>query len=351
MVLQKRNFRSFLIVFSGIVSILALQAVWLNDAYRLTSQQLMVSLQDAFEQAYEKEQAYRVPIIDIVNPGDVTIKSCGAEEVHVIRKCPDPDTIVYNNLSGHSIENFINHVFTDLREHITPMNINCLSDLFAGLLHDKDIPLYFVIERFNIASGKVMESSLLPDKKQPEADAETTIVLNISEKESIRAVLQLTPGIVFGRMYGCLAGAICLTVVAIFCLCFLYRYKAEKQNPDFAGGSEVLSNPVHDNNNNANQTFAIGQYSFDPDKNELQGYGESVQLNKKENAILYALCMQCGNVVERSILLEKNWGNNGIIYSRSLDTYVTTLRKYFKKDPSIQIVTIKGVGYKLVLTK
>ena len=101
-------------------------------------------------------------------------------------------------------------------------------------------------------------------------------------------------------------------------------------------------------NNHPNPVFHIGQYVFDPAKNELQGSGEVVQLNKKENAILHALCMQCGNVIERSQLLEENWGDNGIIYSRSLDTYITTLRKYLKKDPSIQIVTIKGVGYKLV---
>ena len=63
---------------------------------------------------------------------------------------------------------------------------------------------------------------------------------------------------------------------------------------------------------------------------------------------MYALCLNEGNVVERNALLEENWGSNGIIYSRSLDTYLTSLRKYLKKDPEIQIVTVKGVGYKLM---
>jgi DNA-binding response OmpR family regulator len=103
-------------------------------------------------------------------------------------------------------------------------------------------------------------------------------------------------------------------------------------------------NTVHFQNN----TFQIGQYRFNPGKNELTGFGESIQLNKKENSILYALCVKQGNVVERNALLEENWGSLGMIYSRSLDTYLTTLRKYLKKDTSIQIVTVKGVGYKLV---
>jgi len=97
-----------------------------------------------------------------------------------------------------------------------------------------------------------------------------------------------------------------------------------------------------------NVAFRIGQYHFDPNKNELTGFGECIQLNKKENSILQALCAKQGNVVERNLLLDENWGSLGLVYSRSLDTYLATLRKYLRKDSSVQIVTIKGVGYKLV---
>jgi DNA-binding response OmpR family regulator len=97
-----------------------------------------------------------------------------------------------------------------------------------------------------------------------------------------------------------------------------------------------------------NSPFFIGQYRFDPDKNELAGFGETILLNRKENCILRSLCIKQGNVVERSQLLDENWGSLGAVYSRSLDTYLTTLRKYLRKDPSIQIITVKGVGYKLV---
>ena len=353
----KKNYRLQLIVSAGIAFVLILQTVWLHYAYTQTRQQLMIDIEEAFEQAYHKEQTYRISVVDIVNPGAVTIESCGMEEIQIIRKCPEPDTILYNNPSGLSIESFLSRVFVDLREHITPMNINCLADLFAGMLHEKDIPAYFVIERFDVLTGKILDTSLLPDKKQPEMNPETTLLLEISEKEFLRAVMQITPGVVLGQMTGALIPTISLIVLIVSCFAFVYRIKRTVMNSANMEDYHVREPEMHigaipEANFSANVGFDsiynIGQYTFDPAKNDLHGYGESVQLNKKENAILYALCAQCGNVVERSILLSENWGNNGVIYSRSLDTYIAALRKYFRKDPSIQIVTIKGVGYKIV---
>jgi DNA-binding response OmpR family regulator len=85
------------------------------------------------------------------------------------------------------------------------------------------------------------------------------------------------------------------------------------------------------------------------DKNELHGFGMQLHLNRKENGILEDLCVERGKVVERSYLLEKHWDSDGFIYSRSLDTYITSLRKYLKNDPSVQIISIKSVGYKLLV--
>jgi DNA-binding response OmpR family regulator len=87
------------------------------------------------------------------------------------------------------------------------------------------------------------------------------------------------------------------------------------------------------------------------DKSELHGFGEQIHLNKKENGVLNDLCTDLGKVVERSYLLEKHWDSTNGMYSRSLDTYITTLRKYLKNDPSVQIISIKIVGYKLVMNK
>lgn len=103
------------------------------------------------------------------------------------------------------------------------------------------------------------------------------------------------------------------------------------------------------NNNAAAGIFRLGQYTFDADKNELYGFGERMHLNKKESAVLKELCLRLENIVERKYLLDKYWDDSAFIYSRSLDTYIAKLRRLLQKDASLQIVTIKGVGYKLMV--
>jgi DNA-binding winged helix-turn-helix (wHTH) protein len=352
MIKFRKHFCLSFFVLAGMTALPVMQSLVLHHVYRLTCRQLLMDIQEAFSQAYQKEQTYRIPVVDIINPGPVTIESCGTEEVQIIRKCPEPDTIVYNNPSGYSIETFITRVFVDLREHIEPMNIHCLADLFAGMLHDRNIPVNFVIEKFDMSSGKVLDSSLLPDKKQPEMNPATTIIMDISEHEALRAILQITPGVVLGNMTEVLICSVFLIIIEMIFLCFILYCKNPKTRAIDEGNETAQSEPVNGGNmDRMSQTFAVGQYLFIPAKNELQGFGKSILLNKKENAILYSLCTQCGNVVARSALLEENWGDSGFIYTRSLDTYITTLRKYFKKDAAVQIVTIKGVGYRLVCQK
>jgi DNA-binding response OmpR family regulator len=339
---HKKLFRPFLLALASIISLLVLQFVWVYKSYILEHQQIMNNINDAFRIAYQKEQTYRIPVVDIVNPGEISIQSCGTEEIIIVRKCPENDTIVYNNISGHSIESFINQVFLDLREQIVPLNIHCLADLFAGMLHDMEMPVAFVIERFDKTTGEVLETSLLPEKKQPEIIHKNVIFSELSGKETIRAVLQLTHKHVFMRMRGILVQSLCLTIIMLLGIIYLYRRPYALHN-----GEKTLQTDrqtVH----LQNATFNIGKYHFDPNKNELSGFGENIQLNKKENSILHTLCAKQGNVVERNLLLDENWGSLGMVYSRSLDTYLAILRKYLKKDPSVQIVTIKGVGYKLV---
>ena len=336
-----RHIRLLLFAIIGGISLLVLQLVWVHHAYLSKYQQITNNIKDAFDRAYQKEQTYRIPVVDIVNPGAITIQSCGAEEIIIVRKCPEADTIIYNNISGHSIESFISHVFWDLREQIVPLNIDCLADLFAGMLYDKGIPVSFVIERFKLDTGEVLETSWFSGKKQPATLHENVIISEISDKEALRAVLQVTPKTVLASMTGILIGTFCLSAIIVLCIVCLYRHQRSGQYKDIA---QPVEPPVQFQNS----AFHIGQFRFDPNKNELTGFGTSIQLNKKENAILYALCAKQGNVVERNTLLDENWGSLGLVYSRSLDTYLTTLRKYLKKDPSVQIVTVKGVGYKLV---
>ncbi|MDR2065131.1 MAG: winged helix-turn-helix domain-containing protein [Prevotellaceae bacterium] len=315
---------------------LTLELFWLHNAYRKEYKQFLTDVDNSFDSAARKEQTYRIPISDIINPGDVTIQSCGKEEIRIIRQCPSSDTITFNNISGQSLETFIHRAFYELRQNITPLNIYCLSDLFAGELQEKNILASFSIDHFDTASGKILETTA--DVRNPIRPVKYAVTTNISAHTSLRANLQFANAAVFKRMTGDIVlstGLVLIGLMSLFPILNFFRQKERK--------TAEINAPV------ANEKiFKIGCYCFNPEKNELSYSDKVIYLNKKENAILRTLCEKNGNVVERNFLLNEHWGNTGIIYSRSLDTYITKLRKYLKEDSSIQIITIKSQGYKLL---
>lgn len=96
-------------------------------------------------------------------------------------------------------------------------------------------------------------------------------------------------------------------------------------------------------------TMQIGQFTFEPSSLSLELNGETSTLTKKEAALLKELAKNKDKVVERSQLLKKVWGKDGYFVGRSMDVYMTKVRKYLKADAAIEIVNIHGVGFKLVV--
>jgi hypothetical protein len=335
------GFSSALPLLAGVCALLALQSLWLYHSYQLARRQFLAEVNEAFDEACRKEQSYRLPAGDLIHSGDLTFQSCGAEEIRIIRRCPHPDTVFYDNVYGHSLETFINRAFYELREQVLPLNIHCLADLFAGALHEKGIPTSFVIERFNPVSGALLETSAVPNGGAGNMFTHV-LITNVSATEGLRANLRFTRGAVFGRMTGMLWCSAALLAVVVCCFGLSLRSaRRRKYTP------EVWPQP--DKAADTDKGFQLGKYYFDVDKRELHGFGVRVRLNRKEGGILEDLCRERGRVVERSSLLERHWDNDGFIYSRSLDTYITALRKYLRGDPSVQIITLKSVGYKLTV--
>jgi DNA-binding response OmpR family regulator len=95
----------------------------------------------------------------------------------------------------------------------------------------------------------------------------------------------------------------------------------------------------------------IGMYSFDPASLLIQNGKEEVKMTKKEAALLNVLITHKNSVVERSTLLKKVWGRDGYFVGRSMDVYMTKVRKYIMDDPNLEIINIHGVGFKLVENK
>jgi DNA-binding response OmpR family regulator len=97
-----------------------------------------------------------------------------------------------------------------------------------------------------------------------------------------------------------------------------------------------------------NESFTVGGYSFDPLKQMLV-YGDlTIKLTTKESELLELLCRHGNEILERNYALKTIWIDDNYFNARSMDVYITRLRKYLKKDPSVKILNVHGRGYKLI---
>ncbi|WP_282043688.1 response regulator transcription factor [Winogradskyella flava] len=98
------------------------------------------------------------------------------------------------------------------------------------------------------------------------------------------------------------------------------------------------------------KVFEVGDYSFDFPKQQLQFRDEeSVQLTHREAHLLFHLIQNKNKVLDRSLILNKLWGTDDFFSTRSMDVFITKLRKKLKKDENIQIINVRGYGYKLTV--
>lgn len=98
----------------------------------------------------------------------------------------------------------------------------------------------------------------------------------------------------------------------------------------------------------SSENIVLGKYEFNSMRYELK-LGNTVRKLSHREATLLQMLMESKNVtVQRKDILMKLWGDDSFFNSRNLDVYVTKLRDYLKDDPSIEIITIKGVGYNFV---
>ena len=94
-------------------------------------------------------------------------------------------------------------------------------------------------------------------------------------------------------------------------------------------------------------TYKLGQYQFDCKNLELKSTDEKRRMTKRESDVLQMLCENMNEIVKREDLLTKIWGENDYFNGRSLDVFITKLRKYLKGDERIKIENIHGVGFVL----
>ena len=95
-------------------------------------------------------------------------------------------------------------------------------------------------------------------------------------------------------------------------------------------------------------TASIGKYNFQLNRQILSNGKEERKLSYRESELLKLLYENRSTIIDRKDILNLLWGNDSFFNSRNLDVYITKIRSYLKDDPSLEIITIKGIGYRFV---
>lgn len=96
------------------------------------------------------------------------------------------------------------------------------------------------------------------------------------------------------------------------------------------------------------QNIVIGKYVFNYNKQLLTFNGEEQQLTHRETQLLFYLYEKRNEILDRSFILNKLWGNDDFFNARSMDVFISKLRKKLSKDETIEIINSRGYGYKLI---
>jgi len=98
----------------------------------------------------------------------------------------------------------------------------------------------------------------------------------------------------------------------------------------------------------SDEEIELGQYLFNRHRQTLTINGTEQTLTHKESQLLFHLSEKRNHLLDRMIILKKLWGEDDFFTARSMDVFITRLRKKLKKDPNIKILNIRGQGYKLL---
>lgn len=96
------------------------------------------------------------------------------------------------------------------------------------------------------------------------------------------------------------------------------------------------------------ESIGIGIYQFHLNKQVLRNGATEKKLSYRESELLKYLYLNSNAIIDRRELLNHIWGNDSFFNSRNLDVYITKIRSYLKEDPKLEIITIKGVGYRFI---
>ena len=204
-----------------------------------------------------------------------------------------------------------------------------LVDLIDKSLKTSNLPNHYIVEviqctdnevAYSYQMSKTLESTIIPCGGRYLPKECYTIEINFLKIRTVDNSLYLLVGILV---------ALLVIILGIF----WYRKNLKKQPDKTSINYE-----------------AIGSFKFYPEQNKLIKEAEEIALSKKECELLALLAERPNQVIKRDELTKKVWEDNGVFVGRSLDTYISKLRKKLKSDSSIKLTNVHGVGYKLEIS-
>jgi DNA-binding response OmpR family regulator len=112
---------------------------------------------------------------------------------------------------------------------------------------------------------------------------------------------------------------------------------------------ESIMRRIHGKKEKHAAEFKIGEFIFSSQKQNLTIKDKVIKLTTKESELLTLLAINGNNVLERNFALKTIWVDDNYFNARSMDVYITKLRKLLKDDPNVSIINIHGKGYKLII--
>ena len=100
--------------------------------------------------------------------------------------------------------------------------------------------------------------------------------------------------------------------------------------------------------NAAHKMYVLGSFTLNASTHELMNDSKRFQLSYREVELLKKLCEAKSTVVDRQMLLIELWGSDSVFNSKTMNVYINRLRNYLDSDKSVEILTIRGFGYKLI---
>lgn len=111
----------------------------------------------------------------------------------------------------------------------------------------------------------------------------------------------------------------------------------------------ILRRTNADSKLSTQNVYKLGKYTFDFQKQSLTSEDDVHKLTTKESELLKLLCDNMNEILERNYALKSIWVDDSYFNARSMDVYITKLRKYLKDEPSVEILNVHGKGFKLII--